>query len=232
MSQPRALIVSTLVALAFACGVAQAQTARSGGGNNAQLMMQLQQLASERTSLQAENAKMKKELDDVRKERDALKKAQQSADQRAQAQSSAAAALARSESQRATLEQELKQTQERTQELIAKFRETAQTLREVESDRTAAKQTLVSREQELKLCTDRNAELYKLNGEVLTRLEHQSAWSRVAEKEPFTKLTRVRLENLVDDYKTRAEDQRFAPAAAAAAPGNATANTSPATPSP
>ncbi len=42
-------------------------------GRTAQLMQQMQQLASERTALQAENAKMKKELADLAKERDTLK---------------------------------------------------------------------------------------------------------------------------------------------------------------
>src|ERR1700730_2180836 len=63
---------------------AQAQTARSGGGASAQLLQQMQQLASERTGLQAENAKLKQDLEDMRKERDALKAAQQAVDRRAQ----------------------------------------------------------------------------------------------------------------------------------------------------
>ncbi len=75
MIQQRAYI-STVLILSTALGSmsgALAQTTRSGGGANAQLMQQMQQLASERTSLQAENAKLKKELDDLRKDRDALK---------------------------------------------------------------------------------------------------------------------------------------------------------------
>ncbi len=36
----------------------------------------------------------------------------------------------------------------------------------------------------------------------------------MASLEPFTKIKRVQLENLVDDYHSRAEDQKVAPAAA------------------
>ena len=205
---PASLACLVLIGAAL-CQPALAQTARSGGssGQSAQLVQQLQQLASERTSLQAENAKMKKELDDLRKERDTLKKAQQAVDERAQ--SSVKAALAQSANQRAESEQELKKSQDRMQELIAKFRETAQTLKDVETERTATKQTLVTRDQELKTCVDHNLALYQLNGEVLTHLENQSVWSRVAAAEPFTKLKRVQLENLVDDYKSRADDHRL-----------------------
>src|SRR5262245_42795495 len=98
---------------------ARAQTARSGGAPNAQLMQQMQQLASERTTLQAENARLKKELDDVRKERDQLKKGGEASSGRVRASE---AALARSVTQREAVEKELEQTKARTQELIGKFR--------------------------------------------------------------------------------------------------------------
>ena len=195
-------------ALSLATDVAYAQSARSGGGASAQLMQQMQQLASERTSLQAENAKLKKELEDMRKDRDALKNAQQTVDRRAK---SSDIALKESVAQRASTDRELEQTKEKMQQLIAKFRETLQTLHDVETERTTAKQTLATRDQDLKVCVDRNLALYKLDDEVLTRLEHQSMWTRVAASEPFTKIKRYQLENLVDDYKDRADAQRLDP---------------------
>ncbi|GAC1660206.1 MAG: hypothetical protein PVS2B3_13230 [Steroidobacteraceae bacterium] len=62
--KPSTQFAATLAwaALAAAPGTLSAQTARSGGGASAQLAQQLQQLASERTSLQAENERLKKEL--------------------------------------------------------------------------------------------------------------------------------------------------------------------------
>jgi chromosome segregation ATPase len=206
------VVAGALVTTLLAGPSVQAQTARPGAGANAQLLQQLQQLASERTSLQTEAARTKKELEGVRKERDDLKKAQQALVQRSQA---AAAALAQSASQRAASEQELTQTKARMEELIAKFREALQTLRQIESESAGAKQTLATREQQLKACVDRNASLYRLNDEILTHLQHESGWSRLARAEPFTKIKRVQLENLADDYKARADDQRLAPTAPA-----------------
>jgi chromosome segregation ATPase len=191
------------------------QTARSGGGASAQLMQQMQQLASERTSLQAENAKLKKDLEDLRKDRDALKNGQQVVDRRAKsAEISLEESVARSQSEG----QELAQSKEKLQQLVGKFRETLQTLREVEAQQTTAKQTLAVRDRDLKSCVDHNIALYKLNQEVLTRLEKQTVWSRVAQAEPFTKIKRVQLENLVDEYKDRADEQRLAPVSGAAEP--------------
>jgi chromosome segregation ATPase len=208
----------SLTALALVAAVAQAQTARSGGAPNAQLMQQMQQLASERTSLQAENARLKKDLDQTRKERDALKGEQKALEGRARASAAAVAQESATQRANATLEQQIKTGKEQMEQLVAKFRETLQTLKEVETDRSATKQTLSNREHELSACVDRNAALYKLNEEVLTHFEHESSWSRVARAEPFTQIKKVQLENLVDDYKARAKDQRLPPAADAPSP--------------
>ncbi len=205
--------------LMLAVTAADAQTARSGGSVNAQLLQQLQQLASDRTALQADNARMKKELDDLRRERDELKKRAQAMERRT---TSSAAELARSAAQREAVERDLSETREKMQELIAKFRETVQTLRQIEAEDVTAKQTLAARDQELKVCVERNLALYKLNGEVLTRLEHGSGWSRLARAEPFTKIKRVQLENLIGDYKSQAEDQRVNPRGTGASPSSPT----------
>jgi chromosome segregation ATPase len=203
------------------------QTARSGGGASAQLMQQMQQLASERTSLQAENAKLKKDLEDLRKDRDALKTGQQAVERRAK---TAEVSLQQSVSQSQSAGQELAQTKEKMQQLIAKFRETLQTLRDVEAEQTTAKQTLAVRDRDLKSCVDHNVALYKLNQEVLTHLEKQTVWSRVAQTEPFTKIKRVQLENLVDEYKDRADEQRLPPASGPVEPSTQKAQTTSTTP--
>jgi chromosome segregation ATPase len=201
-------------ALALTAVAGYAQTARSGGGASEQLLQQIQQLSSDRTSLQADNDKLKKQLDDMRKERDALKSAQQAIDRRVQtSEASLKSTIAQTESTK----QELAQNKARTDQLITKFRETVDTLKEVESQRSTTKQILATRDQDLKVCIDRNFAMYKLNEEVLTSLEKQTVWSRVAQAEPFTKIKRVQLENLVDGYKARADDQRITPAAPSAA---------------
>jgi hypothetical protein len=217
-----ALVVSAAI-LGGACPHAVfAQTARSGGGSgaqSAQLMQQLQQLASERTALQAEQAKMKKELEDLRKERDTLKAGQSAstaATQRARAESEAVAARAARDKE--STESELTKTKARMEELVAKCRETATTLREVDTDRATVKDAYAQQTRELTACVASNNALYDLNDEVLTRFENQSFWSSVAKTEPFTKLKRVQLENLIDGYRTRADDKKYQPGALPPAP--------------
>jgi chromosome segregation ATPase len=207
---------SLVFVAALACLAAQpaiSQTARSGGGGaaNAQLLQQVQQLASERTAMQAEQARMKKELEALRKERDTLKAGQEAANQRARAATEAA--LVRGTRDKEAAEAELTKTNQRMQELVTKFRETAQVLREVETDRATAKQAVERHIQELNACVASNMAMYKLNDELLTRMDQQGFWSRVATAEPFTRLKRVELDNLIEEYRVRAEDQKISSSA-------------------
>jgi chromosome segregation ATPase len=196
-----------MVMLIAAPAGAFAQTERSGGGAaSAQLMMQLQQLSSERTTLQAENSKLKGELEKARKERDSLKEAQDTIMKRGRG---AEVELAKVVSDRARLEGELAQQKDRVQEVIGRLRETATTLRDVETEGEAAKRSLATREQELKTCVDRNQKLYALNTEVLARFDDQGFWSSLSRREPFTQLKRVELENLADGFRGTAQDNRI-----------------------
>ncbi len=182
----------SVVVLALATHTGYAQTARSGGAAaNAQLMQQIQQLGSERTRLQAENAKLKKDLEDVRKDRDALKSAQQAAAGRAK---SSEDALQSGLAQRASTDKELAQNNEKLQQLRSKYQELLQSLQAIETERTTTKQTLTSREQDLKVCIDRNQALYEASQGELARLEHHTASTRV---------TPSQLEGLIADYKDR-----------------------------
>jgi chromosome segregation ATPase len=208
MRIPAFVNVAVACVLGAFAGHANAQSARAGGSGNAQLVQQMQQLASERTALQAENARMKKELADMTRERDQLRSGRTALDQRGKASEAAAA---RSAKEKESLEAENQKLKDRMQDLVAKFRETAETLRGVETERTTFKQSLTSKEGELAACVKRNAALFELNEEVLTRVADEGMFSRLASLEPFTKIKRVELENLVDDYKFRAQDQQVSP---------------------
>src|SRR6516165_10456203 len=202
------LAVAACGAAAFT-GSAAAQTARSGGSASAQLMQQMQQLAGERTTLQAENDKLKAQLADLTKERDGLRAGQQTLDRKAK---EASTALSHSTTQRQALDQELTQTKAKMQELITKFRDTIQKLREVETENTATKQTLSTREHDLATCVDHNHALYQMNDEILTHMEKHGGFS-----DPFTHLQRIRLENYVDEARGKAQDHLLNPPAPPAA---------------
>jgi len=178
-----------------------AQVARSGGGQNA-AVQQLQQLAQERTALQAENARLKKDLDKATAD---LKAAQGERDALKKKIGGAESAATQAHAACSTSEDALKQKQTRMDELVARFRETATTLREVESGRAQAQQQLAEKGRALDACAVANSGLYDVASEALTRYES----SAVRHTDPFTRVSRNRLENLVDDYRDRARELKL-----------------------
>jgi chromosome segregation ATPase len=200
----RSTAIVVLVLSLLATRAAWPQTQRSGGGGETQrFMQQYQQLAAEKTAMQAQLAQMKKDLDASKsdltamtKERDALK-----------AQAHAAvppAALAQLRASKEASERNLEQYKQRTSELVEKFRDMASTLKDVEADRNTLSAGLAQRNAAFDKCASDNLQLFELSNEVLDRYEHVGLFTRVSATEPFTKITRTRIENLVEEYRDRA----------------------------
>lgn len=183
---------------------ASAQTQRSGN-DTARVMAQLQQLTAEKSQLSTENERLKKELEDLKAQLGKASSAQSAAEQRARKlEGNTRDSAALQESNDA-----LSKARTQTQELVGKFRETAQQLKDVESDRTEVRSQLTLRERELKTCVDRNAQLYIVTDEILGRMESRGSWQSLKDKEPFTQLSRTRLENLIEDYRYRVDELRI-----------------------
>ena len=228
-----------LVALAAACSAlfatnASAQVQRSGGSNaaaNAQLMMQYQQASTERAQLQADNTKLKKELDDVKEQLDAATKLA-AASKASVGRDAGQLVAAQAANERSS--KELTDTKAKMQELIGKFRETITQMRGVESVRAHLEQELTQSKAAFDQCAERNYSLYQVDNEVLDRYAHEGVFSHVASAEPFTRIKRTQIDNLVLEYKERAEELRVKKAGAtpgsAALPGATTSGT-PAAPS-
>lgn len=180
------------------------QVQRSGN-DAARVMQQLQQATAEKVQAQAENAKLKTEVEDLKSQLAKASTALTASEQRAK---KVTAGSAKDTTAVQEANETLAKTRTQMQELVSKFRETGQILKEVETDRDQLRAQVSTQERDLKTCVDRNAGLYLLNDEVLHHLENRGAWSSLTEKEPFIKISRTRLENLIDDYRYRVEELR------------------------
>jgi chromosome segregation ATPase len=179
-----------------------AQATRSGN-DAARVMQQMQQLAAERTALQAENAKLKKELEAAQGKLAATSAQQDALARRAQNAEAASSRLAASS---AANTEGAARTRAQLDEVVAKFRETAQALKDVETERNLLRQQAGTAERSLATCRDHNARMLTINEELLVRLENTGFWTKLAADEPFTKLKRTQLENLAADYRQRARE--------------------------
>lgn len=188
------------------------QVQRSGN-DAARVMQQLQQVTAEKAQAQAENAKLKTEVEALKAQLAKASTALTASEQRAKK----AAPLAKDSAALQETNDALTRTRSQMQELVGKFRETGQILKEVETDRDRLRAQASNQERDLKTCVDRNAGLYLVSDEILRNLENRGVWSSLTQKEPFTQISRTRLENLIDDYRYRVEELRVVDKKSAAA---------------
>jgi chromosome segregation ATPase len=200
--------VGLVLAFSAAAAPLHAQVERSGGGESQKFMLQYQQIAAEKTELQAQLTKMKADLDAAKADLAATKKERDELKSRAGGAAAAAAAAARLSTEKEAADKSNEQYKQRLTELVARFRETANNLKDVESDRTKLKADLQARSAEYDKCAEANLGLFEINRDLLNRYEHIGLFTKVSADEPFTRITRTRLENLVVEYRARAEELR------------------------
>ncbi len=196
------------LAVLAAVGAAQAQVERSGGGESQKIMQQYQQLAAEKNSLQAQLAQMKQDLDATKADLAATKKERDALKAHAGDSTRSAAEIAQLTATKVSAERNLELYKQRMNELVTRFRETVATLREAEQDRNKAHKDLEDRNTAFDQCAENNLRLYEITADVLNRYEHVGLFTRVSASEPFTQITRTRIENLVDEYRTQAQANR------------------------
>jgi chromosome segregation ATPase len=229
--RPQITCAVLLVALSGSFALAQVQRSGGGGAVNAQMMQQLQQAVSDRAQLQKDNSKLKKDLEDLKKQL-ATVQTQVTASKAGSERNQAAVVAARAATE--NTQKSLDATKGQMQELIARFRETVTTMRGIETDRSQLRQQLAAGQSAFDKCAEDNYSLYQINGEVLDRYAHQGAWSYFERSEPFTKIKRTQINNLVIEYRQRVEELRLkkSSASATATPGAAATAAPAAGPSP
>jgi len=199
----------TIFAIALTAGTpAHAQAQRSGGGEMQKIMQQYQQIAAEKTALQTQVAQMKTDLDAAKAELAAVKKDRDALKARAGGAVAAAASIAQITASKESAEKNLEISKQRMNELVGRFRETATTLKEVEADRGKLRQDLGERNAAFDKCAENNLQLYEITNDVLDRYEHVGLFTKASAAEPFTRITRTRIENLADEYRARALENR------------------------
>lgn len=203
MSKSYWLTAGLGVAMVGAVTPSYAQVQRSGGGEAQKFMQQYQQVAAEKTALQAQVAQMKKDLDAANTELATVKKERDAAKAHAGVPP---AAVAQATSAKDAAERNLEQYKQRMTELVSRFRETATNLKDVEADRTKLRKDLADRNTAFDKCALDNVQLYDINGEILNRYQHVGLFTKVSATEPFTQITRTRIDNLVVEYRERAQE--------------------------
>ena len=211
MSQARFIAVLLAAVLVGAAPVrAQTQRSGGGGGDSQRIMQQYQQVSAEKTALQAQVAQMKKDLDGAKAELAAAKKERDELKARAAGSSAAAAQqVAQANASKEAVEKSLDQNKQRTAELVDRFKETIATLKGVESDRDTVRRNYEELSAKYDKCADNNDQLYQISNTVLDRYSNVGFFTKASAAEPFTRITRTRIDNLAIEYHLRAEELRL-----------------------
>jgi len=192
-------------------------------------MQQLQDAQGQAATLQASQAQSDKDNADLKAKIDALTAQmaslnKQSADDKAASDK----AVADLKSQNADLTAQIG----KLNEALAAWEKDDKEYVQLAKDKEEARAQMAVQVILLKRVVDdretKNLALFNLGNEILTRYEKFSLGDALGAKEPFTGLSRVKLQELVQDYKDKISDQRVTPGQAPPTPLPAAAEVKPA----
>jgi len=62
--------------------------------------------------------------------------------------------------------------------------------------------------QKIELCAANNKKLFDINQKILVKFEDKGVWDSMVQAEPFSQLSQVEIENMVDDYQYNMDNLR------------------------
>ena len=191
-----------------------AETVRRADESSAFLikMQQMQQMQQQIGEIGAERDALKTQNDKLTAEKAALEK---QLEQEQKKLSGSEGTLDKYRESDAALRDRINQDRERMQELVDKFKETAQNLRQVEADRSELKAVSSQQQNDIVACTKKNLELYRADLDLLDRYKSKGVWASLMQREPVTGLKRVEVENMIEEYRKRLDQLQVIGAAEA-----------------
>ncbi|VAX10535.1 hypothetical protein MNBD_GAMMA25-270 [hydrothermal vent metagenome] len=179
-------------------GNVAAEARRDAGAADPMRKMQymLRQLSQEKSKLEAENGKFKIDLKTEAEEKEKLQAKLEKLNKK----------LDKSKDNNLKLVSRVKQDNERMKEMIARYRETVNKLQTANRDNQLLVNAVSERNQWIDQCQSKNSGMYTINIELMQRYRNKDFSDDALEKEAFTGLVAVELENQEQEYKFRLSD--------------------------
>lgn len=186
------------IALALVLFTQSAMAVEDAGGAQkalAKAQFMLRQATSEKASLQQQVDALTQQLDALRK----------------QMASTEAAAAERSGKLEQKFSEASNQWQQRNEKSEQQLRIAGEQLKEQSEKINQLSGQLKRQDENFALCYANNRKLYDINVDLLERYRNKGVLDVVKQREPFTGVARVEVENMVQDYQYRLEDLRLDP---------------------
>lgn len=102
----------------------------------------------------------------------------------------------------------LDKTSKTLTDLTAQHQATVRDLKANEAQRKELNKSLVQRDQSLVTCNEKNAKLHDFGLQLVKVYDKPGTYEAVLRTEPFTQIKRVELENILQDYRDKLDEQR------------------------
>jgi DNA repair exonuclease SbcCD ATPase subunit len=175
-------------------------------------MLQLRAAETERATLQASQAEAAEQNKALTEKLESLTK-QSAANQEASEKT-----ITELNGRVADRETKIAQLDESLAKWKKAYEEAAELARKKEGERAALNQEKIELQRVLADQRTKNAAMFKIGNEILTRYEKFGLGTALGAREPFVGTTRVKLQNLVQDYSDKLADERIKPQEAPPAP--------------
>jgi len=197
--------ISLFVIGALATGSAFADSDRREREVMRRAEQQVQQMQGQLSTLQEDKDKLTQDLDKASNELKSTKAhTAQVGKQLAEEQQKREA----SEKELASTKQTLEQTQTSLEETTRNLEETRHKLAASESAKMELEHIKDFKERQISACEDKNKSLYQIGRELIVRYENKSCGEILSEKEPFTGLKAVEMENMMEGYRDKLDEQK------------------------
>jgi len=214
--QARNRWIPLLLLCLVAAGTAQADSEKKGNREREALrrvQLQLQQMQGQVSTLEQEKTQLSQDLDKAASE------AKKATGRAARLSRDLKAERSKRENLEKTLEQankdlashreRLAQTEQQLAETRSTLAKTSQTLSITEGDKRRLEGIKASQEREIASCESKNLKLYQTGRDLMTRFEQKTCNEVMAQKEPLFGLKRVEIENLLEEYRDKLDEQKL-----------------------
>jgi chromosome segregation ATPase len=97
----------------------------------------------------------------------------------------------------------VRETQDRLEKLVEKYKELVAELRDLETEKAKLQDTVTTQSSQLDDCAKHNVALYQVDLELLDQYRRKGMWDAFKQHEPVTGLGQVAVESMIEQYRLR-----------------------------
>ena len=205
-----AAIIAVCVGLAMSSAVAGDRNGSKEREAAHRMQIMQMQFSEEKAALEKDKNDLTQKVDDLTKQAESTK---QGADQAERKRAALAKELTAAKTELTAAKAEVTSLQEKLHQLktahAGLIALNKQDLEKYQKQIALAQNAVAQRGQALGTCEQKNAKLYQLNREILTRYRDKGVLDAITQADPLTGIQSVRMENILEEYRDKLDAQRI-----------------------